>query len=211
MIEILFLAILVPFIIYICTYIISTKYRSVDNKKVLSGFEVAKKILDKNDIDVYIVECKNINYNVYDNDTKSIKFSKKDFHGEDLASLAFATIESIHVIQYHNGNKLIKFRNALMKTMELLCYFAYVVLLYGILVNTYNIILFSLVIFFIILLFHLFTYSIEKEAKEIAIEELLKNKLIVNSEKEDVIKLLNAYSLNYFASIITCLFKLISF
>lgn len=211
MIEILFLAILVPFIIYICIYIISMKYRRIDNKKELSGFEVSKKLLDKYDIDVYIVEGKNINYNIYENDTKSIKFSKKDFHGEDLVSLVFAAIESVHVIQYHEGNKLIKLRNSLMKTIEMLCYAGYIIFIYGILVNAYNIILFSLVIFLMILLFHLFTYSIEKEAKERAIEELLKNKLIVNSEKEDVIKLLNIYSLNYFASIITCLFKLISF
>lgn len=211
MIEILFLVNLIPIIIYGSIYVISNKYRKIDNKKQLSGFEVAKKILDKYDIDVYIVEGKNINYNIYDNDTKSIKFSKKDFHGEDLTSLVFSAIESIHIILYNEGNKLIKFRNALMKTIELLTYFAYVVLLYGLCVNAYNIITFGLVILLVILLFHLFTYSIEKESKERTLDELLKNKLISSSEKEDVIKLLNAYSLNYFASIVTCLFKLFNF
>lgn len=211
MIEVLFLSILIPIIIFIYIYNIGKRYINVDNKKQLSGFEVAKKLLDKYNIDVYIVEGKNINYNIYDSDTKSIKFSKKDFHGENLNSLVFCAIESVHVILYNEGNSLIKFRNSLMKTIELLTYFAYVVLLYGICVNAYNIISFSLVILLVVLLFHLFTYSIEKETRERTMDELLKNKLITNSEKDDVNKLLKAYSLNYFASIITCLFKLFNF
>jgi len=211
MLEICFLGILIPIVIYIYIILYTRKYRIVDNKKELSGFEVANKILTAYDIeDVYIVEGKNIKYNVYTSDKKNIKFSKKDFHGENLASLAFSAMESIHILQYNEKNNLIKLRNDLMKIVEMICYSAYIILLYGLLVNASNLIVFSLAMFIIVLLFHLFTYSVEKEAKEKALKELLKLKLIDKGEKEDVEKLLNVYSLNYFASVVTVLIKLVN-
>ena len=46
----------IPLIAYFITFITYKKYDNIDNKKSISGFEVARNILDKNNLEkIYIV------------------------------------------------------------------------------------------------------------------------------------------------------------
>ena len=212
MVDCMFLTIIIPIIIQIYINRLSSKYRRITNEKKLSGAEVAREILKYYKIkDVFVLETRYNKYNIFTSNSGCIKFSREDFHKADLSSLAYAAMESMHVVQYYEGNKLLLFRNKFMKLIYALCYTGYFILLYALLINAYNLIFFALFLFVLVFLFHLFTYKIEKEAKDRCLEDLSKIKLIDEDERYQVKELLNAYSLNYFASIITCLAKFIKF
>ena len=75
------------------------KYKKVDNKKKLSGFEVARKVLDANGLkDMYIVEVKGDLTDHYDPKQKVVRLSTDIFHGETIAAAAVAAHECGHAI-----------------------------------------------------------------------------------------------------------------
>ena len=86
-----FLALIIPLIAQI--YVSSTyrKFKNISNNKELTGFEVARKILDKNGLkDMYIVETGGNLTDHYDPGRKTIKLSSDIFHGTSIASIAVA-------------------------------------------------------------------------------------------------------------------------
>lgn len=76
------------------------KYKKVLNSKDLTGFEVARKILDKNNLqDIMILETRGNLSDHYDPTRKVIKLSTDIYHGSSIASAAVAAHECGHAIQ----------------------------------------------------------------------------------------------------------------
>ena len=75
------------------------KYRKVSNEKGLSGFEVAKTILEsKGFADVYVTEVKGNLSDHYDPSRKVVRLSTDIFHGTTIASASVAA----HEVKYFN-------------------------------------------------------------------------------------------------------------
>ena len=95
-----FLALIIPLVAQIYVSVTYKKYRNIENNKNLTGFEVARKILDKNGLnDMYIVETRGNLTDHYDPTRKTIKLSSDIFHGTSIASIAVAAHECGHAIQ----------------------------------------------------------------------------------------------------------------
>ena len=87
------------------------KYLKVENKKGLSGQEVARKILDKNGLkNVYVVETEGILSDHYDPKRKTVRLSKAVFEGESISSMSIAAHECGHAIQDKNGYLFLRIR-----------------------------------------------------------------------------------------------------
>ena len=94
-IGIYLLILVVPLIASININSTYKKYKMVANKKGLSGFEVARKILDENGLkDMYIVEVRGELTDHYDPTQKVLRLSTDIFHGETIAAAAVATLDN---------------------------------------------------------------------------------------------------------------------
>lgn len=76
-----------------------SKYKMVKNKNRMTGFEVARKILDENGLqDIHIVEIKGNLTDHYDPSRKVVRLSSDIFNGSSIASTSVAAHECGHAI-----------------------------------------------------------------------------------------------------------------
>lgn len=84
-----------------------SKYSTTENKKRLTGFDVAREILDRNGLkNITIVETKGKMTDHYDPRRKVVRLSSEVYHGTTISSVAIAAHECGHAIQ-HNKNMLL--------------------------------------------------------------------------------------------------------
>ena len=208
LIAILLLIITLGFYLYIeFTY---NKYKSTKIKSNLSGFEIARKMIDNYDLNnVYITETNETLFSRYDASRKVIRLRKEVFNDESLTSCAVSAMEAAHCIQDKKNNKLLKFRNNIYPFLNILLLTGYLITIIGFLFGHKNTLLVGVSIEYLLLLFHLCTYSIEKEAKKIALIELVGDSIINKKETKRIEKLLNVTAFSNFASIIFPVVQLI--
>jgi len=126
--AIVFLSILViPCILFAVINTICNKYKDVNNKKRLSGFEIAREILDDDDLkDVYIVDVKGNLNDHYDYDQKVLRLSSDVFHGESITSALVAARITNYAIQDKDNYTFMKFKFAFNRVITFVNYLAYI-------------------------------------------------------------------------------------
>ena len=185
------------------------KYKKVNNSNKLSGFEVARKILDANGLEkVYVVETSGNLTDHYDPTRKVIKLSTDVFNGETVAAAGVAAHECGHAIQDKVGYKPLRIRHMLVPVVNITSYFSWVVILIGIASQYFKVFLIGIALISIGLLFHLVTLSVEFDASNRAKKELIKLKLISDSELDGVKSVLGAAAMTYVASVLTSIMEI---
>lgn len=202
--------ILVPLFAQINVSASFSKYKKVDNKKKVTGFDVARKILDANGLeDIYIVETGGNLTDHYDPTRKVIKLSHDIFHGESVAAVSVAAHECGHAIQDKVGYKFMRFRSLLVPVVNLVSSFSWVVILIGLLTEYFQIFIFGIGLISIGLVFQLVTLPVEFDASKRAKVELKRLKLIDNNEDSYVSKMLGAAALTYVAGVLTSILEIV--
>lgn len=193
-------------------YIKSTyhKYRKIFNNKKISGFEVARNILDVNGLeDVHIVEVPGELSDHYDPRRKVVRLSTEIFHGETIAAAAVAAHEAGHAIQHSQGYKPLVIRNILFPFINITSYVAYIILVIAIIMQAVNLVWVSVGLMIFSLSFQIITLPIEFDATKRAKEQLRKNQLVSASEENGVSKMLNSAALTYVASLTASLLQVL--
>ena len=91
-----------------------SKYKKVPNSKEITGYEIARQILDKNNLnDIMILETKGNLSDHYDPSRKVIKLSSDIYHGTSIASVSVAAHECGHVLQHEQKYFFIMLRSIL--------------------------------------------------------------------------------------------------
>lgn len=199
-----FLALIIPLIAQIYVTSNYKKYSSIKNDKKLTGFDVARKILDKNGLnDLYIVETKGNLTDHYDPKRKTVKLSSEVFHGESIAAMAVAAHECGHAIQDKNGYFFMRVRSFIFPIVSLGTRFAYVVLLIGLLANMMNLIWLGILLVGLGLLFQLVTLPVEFDASKRALKELEDNIIVPNNDISGTKSMLNAAAMTYVAGVLS--------
>ena len=185
------------------------KYKKVQNKKKISGFEVAKEILDKNGLsNVYVTESKGELTDCYVSDRKVIRLSTDIFHGTTIASASVAAHEVGHAIQDKENYSYMRLRHSLFPIVNFCSYAGYIAILIGIFFNSGRLMWLGIGLELVILFFQLVTLPVEFDASRRAEQELLKYKLLDKSEIEESKKVLSAAAFTYVASVLTTLFQI---
>ena len=185
------------------------KYKKVKNSKGLSGFEVAKKILEAYGLgDIYVVETSGNLTDHYDPTRKVIKLSKDIFHGETLAASSVAAHECGHAIQDREGYTFMRIRSFLVPIVNFTSSFAWIVIVIGIFAEYFNLFLLGIGLISIGLLFQIVTLPVEFDASKRAKQELKKLELIGEGEDEGVRKVLLAAAMTYVASVLTSILEI---
>lgn len=204
-----FLIIIIPVIAQIKIQMAYSKYREVDNSCKLTGFEVARKILDENGLeDIYVVETKGKLTDHYDPTRKVIKLSSEIFHGDSVSSASVAAHECGHAIQDKNNYTFLRIRSFLVPIVNLCSFGSWIVIFIGLVADMLNVVFLGIGLISVSLIFQLVTLPVEFDASKRAKEELDKLNLIGKDEIEGVEKMLWAAAMTYVASVLTSILEI---
>lgn len=186
------------------------KYKRAKNKSKLSGFEVARKILDENGLkDMYIVEVKGNLTDHYDPSQKVVRLSSDIFHGETIAAAAVAAHECGHAIQDKENYTFMKIRAFLVPIVNFATNMAYILFLISILLQMVDMLMVSIVVVFLSLIFQVVTLPVEFDASKRALKQLNDLKLLDKEEHEGSEKVLKAAAFTYIASVLSAILNLV--
>lgn len=195
------------------TFITSSyrKYRNIENSKNNSGFDVARKILDKNNLkDIMIIETRGSLTDHYDPTSKVVRLSTDIYHGTSIAAAAVAAHECGHAIQDKVDYKPMKIRSKLVPIVNLCTRLGYFAIAIGAFFS-YILMEVGVILLLSMLLFQLVTLPVEFNASKRALKELENYNLLSKDEKHYAKNMLIAAALTYVASIITTLMQLLRY
>ena len=203
------LIILIPLIAQLNITINYNRYKIKNNKKI-TGFDTAKKILEKNGLsNIYVVETSGVLSDHYDPKRKVIRLSHDTFHNATIASISIAAHECGHAIQDKNNYKFMKIRSLLVPVVNFTSMFSWIAILIGLFTQYFNIFAIGISLISLGLLFEIVTLPVEIDASKRAKEELEKLNIIEKEEVRDVKSMLKAAAMTYIASVLTSILQIL--
>lgn len=186
------------------------KYVKIDNEKKLTGFDVARRILDENNLgEIYVVETKETMSDHYDPGRKTVRLSTDVYHGTSISSLAIAAHECGHAIQDKEGYTWFKIRSMIFPIVNIGQKIAYVVMIIGLFLSYMNYVYAAIGFTFLGLLFELVTLPVEFDASKRAKSIVLSDGMISDSEKTGVDAVLNSTAFTYVAAVISSMLEML--
>ena len=190
-------------IYYICILLVPLLFMLLINiivygnktKTKVSGLDVARTILDKNNLDMtYVVETKSFMSDIYVYKQGVIRLSSNIYNEEYLSSVAIASMKAVTAILHKKNDSAIKLREMLNPLLDYCMIISFILIIVGALMNMNDLSLLAFVLISLVLLFNLVTIPINFKIKTQALEELKKNKLIKDDEVDNINKLFTIYS-----------------
>lgn len=181
----------------------------IENSKELTGYDVARKILDKNGLnDLLIVETNGYLTDHYDPNRKVIKLSKNIYGNDTISSMAVAAHEVGHAIQDKEGYFFLRLRTFIFPIVSFISRMSWLVILVGFFFEIVNAIYLGIIIISASVIFELVTLPVEINASKRAIKEL--NSLnLITGEEDKVKNVLTAAALTYVAGTLAEILQLI--
>ena len=199
-----FLALIIPMIAQIYVTSNYNKYKRINNDKKMTGFDVARMILDKNGLNnMYVVETKGNLTDHYDPKRKTIKLSSDVFHGSSIAAMAVAAHEVGHALQDKEGYFFMRVRSFIFPIVNLGTKFAYVILIIGLVAHMINLIWAGILLVGLGLLFQLVTLPVEFDASKRALKELETNIVVPSIDIKGTKAMLTAAAMTYIAGVLS--------
>lgn len=187
-----------------------SKYKGISNNKKLSGQEVARMILDSNNLDnIHIVEVSGTLTDHYDPNRKVIRLSKDIFNGESIAALSVAAHECGHAIQDKENYNFMRIRTMLVPIVNFVSYSGYLVILISLIAGMTSYVIYGILLLIATILFQLITLPVEIDASKRAHSELIKLNIINSDEEEGVKNVLTSAAMTYLASLISSILNLL--
>lgn len=181
----------------------------IKNSKELTGYDVARKILDKNGLnDLLIVETNGYLTDHYDPNRKVIKLSRNIYGNDTISSMAVAAHEVGHAIQDKEGYFFLRLRTFIFPIVSFISRMSWLVILVGFFFEIVNAIYLGIIIISASVIFELVTLPVEINASKRAIKEL--NSLnLITGEEDKVKNVLTAAALTYVAGTLAEILQLI--
>ncbi len=205
----LFGSIIVVLVAQIAVSSAYARYKRVKNSKGLTGFDVAKEILESNGMsDVYVTETQGNLSDHYDPRRKVVRLSSDIYHGTSIASVSVAAHEVGHAIQDKEGYLFMKIRSALIPAVNFASSAGYFAIMIGFIFGYLRLLWIGIILEVVILLFQVITLPVEINASRRGKKQLIKLKLIDSKEGSKCSKMLAAAALTYVASLLSSLFQI---
>lgn len=207
---IVIIILLIPLISQLYVTYTYNKYLKKNSENNLSGFETARKILDSNNLkDLHIVETHGNLTDHYDSKRNVIRLSKDVFDKSSISSVSIAAHECGHALQKKDGYLFMKIRSFLAPIVNLVNKFAYIILIIGFILEFYNLIELAIILMTSSVLFQLVTLPVEFNASKRAKQELLKLKILSNTEIKGSSNVLTSAALTYVAALLATILDLL--
>lgn len=204
------LIVIIPALAQLFISVNYNKYKRIFNESKITGQEVARKILDKNDLEkIYVVATSGNLTDHYDSSRKVIRLSKDIYDNESIASLAVAAHECGHAIQDKDGYFFMRLRSFIYPIVRIGTMFSYLVIFIGAIAEAMNIIYLGIALVALGLIFQLITLPVEFDASKRALIELKKLGLVTNDELDGAKKMLTSAALTYVAGVLSSALELL--
>jgi len=204
-----FIIISLPLLATIYVRVTYNKNKQKESSNGLTGYDVARQILDKNGLnDLIIVETKGTLSDHYDPSRKVVRLSREVYHGTSIASNAVAAHEIGHAIQDKEGYFFLKFRSAIFPIVFILSNISYYIIMLGFIFELINLVWIGIAAVGFGVFFQIITLPVEINASNRAKKELDALGIINNEDKSGVKNMLNAAALTYVAGVIAGLLQL---
>lgn len=188
-----------------------SRYKKKLNNKDLIGYDVARKILDKNNLnDIIVLETKGNLTDHYDPARKTIKLSTDIYHGSSIASLAVAAHECGHAIQDKDGYKPMRIRSKIIPTVNICTRIGYLAIIIGA-IFSYKLMEIGIILLLALLAFQIITLPVEFNASKRALNELKTNRFLDKDETKDAKNMLLAAAFTYVASMLSTLLEILRY
>ncbi len=186
-----------------------SKYRRVPSSSGLTGYDVARRILDLNGLqDVEIRAVGGQLSDHYNPRNKTVNLSQDIYHGHSIASIAVAAHECGHAIQHKEGYRSLVLRNTLIPVFNVSQRIGYAVLFLGFIMGEMDMALIGVFLISAILLFQLLTLPIEFNASQRALK-ILDTGMISASEVGGASQMLSAAAMTYVAAVAATLLSVL--
>jgi hypothetical protein len=197
------IVILIPLIAQIGVSSNYQKYKRVKNTKELTGYDVARKILDENGLgDIYIVETRGELTDHYDPTKKVVRLSSDIYHGKTIAAMSVAAHECGHAVQDKEGYTFMRIRSAIFPIVNVATSISYWIILLGFLFELLDLIYIGIALTCLGLLFQIVTLPVEFDASKRAGVFLKEYNLATEDENKGVKKMLGAAAMTYVAGVL---------
>ena len=198
------LAILLPMIAQSKITSTYNKYSKIISDKNISGRDVARKILDSNDLhNVGISEISGSLTDHYDPSRKHVNLSTNIYRDNSVASIAVAAHECGHAIQDKEKYAMLKFRSTLVPVVNFTSRFATIFLMIGLMTQIAGLFTLGIILLSGGLLFQLVTLPVEFNASARAKVQLENLGLVTKKDLDGTGKVLHAAALTYVASFLS--------
>ncbi len=178
------------------------KYSKVSNMRLLTAYDVARRMLDDNDLhDVQIERVAGELTDHYDPRAKVVRLSTSVYDSTSVAAIGVAAHEVGHAIQYSVGYLPIKLRMAIIPVTRLGSNLAFPLAILGIILSKGFLIYAGILLFVAVVIFQLVTLPVEFNASTRAMKTLDERDILYGDELTGARKTLTAAALTYVAAL----------
>ena len=193
-------------------FFINSKYKKTKKlavKKDITGYEVARKILDKHDLkNIDVVETGGILSDHYDSSKKIVRLSPDIYSKATIASVSVAAHECGHAIQDKKNYIFLRLRNTIIPLVNISSKLGYIAILIGLFSRATGFLKIGIIFELVILLFQLITLPVEFNASRRGLNELKELDIVDDNELKQSKGMLRAAALTYVASVATSLLEI---
>lgn len=177
------------------------KYSQIPNRRGMTGYQAARRILEMNNLnDVNVEEVPGTLSDHYDPRDRTVRLSSDNYRGASLAALSVAAHEVGHAIQHATGYSPLKIRHSILPVTNLGSWAAFPLFMIGFLFRSPLMMDLGILFFAGVVLFHLVTLPVEFNASSRAIKQLAGGGYITTEEAGGAKSVLNAAALTYVAA-----------
>lgn len=209
----LYLALIILLPLYAQFKVKSTynKYSKIRSTSGKTGAEVARMILDQNDLhNVKVVESQGFLSDHYNPVTKTVALSPHNYHDASVAGTAVAAHEVGHAIQDKEAYAFLRFRHKLVPVANITSNASWVFIMAGIIFSSMNALLgIGIVLMAVGVLFQIVTLPVEFNASSRAMDQIVSLGVIRNEEEGHAKKVLNAAAMTYVAAAAVAVLELL--
>jgi hypothetical protein len=179
------------------------KYSQIRSYIGLTGAQISRKILDANGLqNVKIEQTRGILSDHYDPASRVLRLSQGVYQSNSIAAAGVAAHETGHAIQHQEGNAMLKFRTAIVPTVQIGSWLGPIIFIIGLFLNSAfgdQVAVVGLILFSATAIFALVTLPVELDASKKAQVQLVNSGLILQSEIGGVDRVLSAAAWTYVA------------
>ncbi len=187
-----------------------SKYKKITIKSGLDGYEVARRILNKNGLNnVDIVEVQGELTDHYDPSRKVVRLSSDIYHGTTVASSSVAAHECGHAIQDKENYFFLRFRSSLVPIANISSKVGYIAIMIGLIFGIVKLAWIGIALELVILLFQIITLPVEIDASRRALKFLKEEALIEKQEQDGSKRMLRAAAMTYVASVLSTILSVL--
>lgn len=187
-----------------------SKTSAMKNEKGLTGKEVARKILDNNDLHNVKVELINGELtDHYDPSTKTVRLSEGIYNEKSIAAISVASHECGHAIQDKNGYLFLMIRRKLVPFVNLASTLGYIAIVVGLAFSMLKLFEIGIIAECVILLFQLITLPVEFDASRRALKKINEYNMVTQNEHKYARKMLTSAALTYVAAVTSTLLQIL--